>query len=278
MNNSIDSPITPYNDIGKIKSNKKPWVVTLVIFSAILFLSVAGFVVYREFFAGQDTVDEIVEVTEDKEEVTQDLVEEDDQEEVTEEEEEEDKYTVFEGEVLSAQLPEGWSMVEYFDGDGTDSLPEEMGEYTGLTAIDIVNPDNLQVFTIQAVSGIGFVGCPNYPLFEDDNETYRLVQEGVSDEMGESLNITDYTDEDYVEFEFLGVTFRRIGEKYFYDTQEGNNYFEPPCIEGLLTLEGLYFTDEDGIKYESYFYGGTEDATLEDLKVVDEILSSIELI
>lgn len=287
MNNSINSPITPQNDLNKIKPKKKSWVVPLLIVSAILFLSVAGFIVYKEFFATNDTVDETVEVNEDQEnDNTPDLTDDGNEvceigeEEDCEEEEdkmEEEVYNVFEGEVLTAQLPDGWSMIEYFDGDGTDSLPEEMGEYSGLTAIDIINPDSLQVFTIQAVSGIGFVGCPNYALFEDDNPAYQNEQKTASDEMGESLNITDYTDEEYSEFEFLGVTFRRIGEKYFYDTQEGNNYFEPPCVEGLLTLEGLYFTDEDGMKYESYFYGGTEDATLEDLKVVDEILDSIKL-
>jgi hypothetical protein len=152
-----------------------------------------------------------------------------------------------------------------------------MTDYVGLTAIDIVNPDGLQVFTIQAVSGIGFTGCPSYPVFSDNGENYMLEQESASEEIGDEFNSTDYTDAEYVEFEFLGTTFRRIDKQYFYDTQEGNNYFEPPCIEGLLTLEGLYFEDVDGNKYEAYFYGATDDSTEEDLSVVDTILESVEL-
>lgn len=278
------TPITQPKVVPQ-KPKKKTWLIVLVIVLAVLFLSVSGYIVYQEFIKDDEVVDDGVEISQDEEELSDpDLIEEDVEVcEIGEEECEEEigvheEFTRFEGEVLSAELPEGWSMIEYFDGAGTDALPVEMGDYFGLTAVDIVNPESLQVFTIQAVSGIGFVGCPNYVLFEDDNPAYQNEQKTISDEMGEPLNITNYTDEEYSEFEFLGVTFRRVGEEYYYDTQEGNNYFEPPCVEGLLTLEGLYFTDEDGMKYEAYFYGGTEDATLEDLKVVDEILESVKLI
>lgn len=267
------TPIIQPHTMPQQPKKRKTWLVVLVIALGILFLLISGYIVYKEFIQEPepDNTVLILEEEEEGEEETEDLD--------TEEVEEQESSTVkFEGDVLSAQLPEGWSIIEYFDGDGTESLPEEMGPFSGLTAIDIVSPDSRQVFTIQAVSGIGFVGCPHYALFEDDNPAYRAEQENASDEMGEDLNIIDYTDEEYIEFDFLGVTFRRLGEKYYYDTQEGNNYFEPPCVEGLLTLEGLYFTDEDGYKYEAYFYGPTDDATLEDLKFVDDILESVELI
>lgn len=274
------------NQNGAKKEGKKKYLAPLVITLSIILLLVISYIVYLQFFK-KDTVNTTNNNQQEEKSLedsdTEDLVQngkkdtdtnEDDAEAV----EEESEYTTFTGEVITAQLPEGWSIVEYFDGEGTESLPDMGLNYEGLTAIDIINPDSLQVFTIQAVSGIGFAGCPNYALFDDDGEAYRLQQESVSDDMGEPLNITDYTGTDYVEFEFLGVTFRRIDDKYFYDTQEGNNYFEPPCVEGLLTLEGLYFTDSDEYKYESYFYGPTEDATEDDLPIVDEILESIELI
>lgn len=284
MNNS---PTLPTSEETESVSEKKKWLHVLVIALAVLFISVVGYIVYKEFVKDDTTPKENdTQITQDDDSQNSDetdLTEDNDAvcevgEEDCDDEETQESSTTFEGEVISAQLPTGWRIVEYFNGEGTESLPEEMGTYTGLTAIDIINPENLQVFSIQAVSGIGFAGCPSYPLFKDDNESYRLVQENVSDEMGDTINITDYTDAEYVEFEFLGVTFRRIGDKYFYDTQEGNNYFEPPCVEGLLTLEGLYFTDDDGYKYEAYFYGPTEDSTPEDLIIVDEILESIELI
>lgn len=92
------------------------------------------------------------------------------------------------------------------------------------------------------------------------------------------MTLHDYTDTKYSEFEWLGITFRRVEKNYYYDTQEGNNYFESPCVTGLLTLEGLSYEDADGYKGEAYFYGPTEDATLSDLEIVDSILGSMELI
>jgi hypothetical protein len=281
MDNTLDTPTTPMPEVVVESSKKKKWLPILVILLSILFLTVTGYIVYKEFFEKEDVVDNTPEVNETTDEPNiedPDVCEVGEEDCEDEEEEEVVQSNSFEGEVITATLPSDWSIIEYFDGDGTESLPGEMGNYYGLTAIDIINPDNLQVFTIQAVSGIGFVGCPNYALFEDDNPAYQSEQESISNEMGETLNVTDYTDKQYTEFEFLGVTFRRIGDQYFYDTQEGNNYFEPPCVEGLLTLEGLYFTDEDGYKYEAYFYGATEDATESDLVIVDQILESVELV
>ena len=263
---------------------KKKFLVPLVIALSVILLLIVGYIVYIQFFKPQptDTEDSVTQEEQNIENIEdEDIVDtEDDEtgEEDVETENEEDTNTTFIGDVITAQLPEGWSIIEYFDGEGTESLPDMGLDYEGLTAIDIISPDNRQVFTIQAVSGIGFAGCPNYALFDDDSESYRFEQESASNDMGETLNITDYTGQDYEEFEFLGVTFRRIDDKYFYDMREGNNYFEPPCVEGLLTLEGLYFTDSDGFKYEAYFYGPTEDATEDDLPIVDQILESIEII
>jgi hypothetical protein len=265
------------------KQSKKGLVIVVIVLS-ILFLSVAGYIVYKEFI--QDTDTKTTTEDQNQEEVnTNENTENNTTCEVGDEscaeeepETEESTTTTFEGEVITAELPEGWNIIEYFDGDGTESLPDSEMTYEGLTALDIVNPENKQVFSLQAVSGIGFIGCPEYAVFDDDNEAYRFEQENTMDGLGEELNTIDYTDTEYSEFELLGVTFRRIDDKYYYDTQEGNNYFEPPCVAGLLTLEGLYFTDEDGNIYESYFYGATEDATSADLPVVDEILESIELV
>jgi hypothetical protein len=285
------SPASRTKKVNKTEQSKnnKTWLIALVIFLSILFLLIIGYIVYTQFVQPADSTDQdttnSVEVSEEKsnEETTtqpdsKNVCEIGDEDCIDENEEQEQSYTTFEGEVITAQLPLGWNIIEYFDGDGTDSLPGEPSDYNGLTAIDIISDDNRQVFTLQAVSGIGFAGCPQYALFEDDNNVYKLEQETMNDEMGETMEVLDYTDTEYVEFEFLGVTFRRVGDKYYYDTQEGNNYFEPPCVEGLLTLEGLYFTDESGYIYESYFYGPTEYTTDGDLPIIDDILESIELI
>jgi len=269
--------------LQKTKINKKKLIIIIVVVLGVVFLSVAGYIIYTQFIQKPvDTTNQEESEEEDTEEESSDTSDvcipgEEGCEEGEEEEIAEDEYTTFEGEVITATLPEGWDIVEYFDGEGTESLPEGQ-TYTGLTAIDIISDDNRQVFTLQAVSGIGFIGCPQYAVFDDDNESYRFEQESINDGLGEEMEILDYTDTEYSEFEFLDVTFRRVDDKYYYDTEEGNNYFESPCIEGLLTLEGLYFTDEDEYIYEAYFYGPTEYAIDEDLPIVDEILESVELI
>ncbi|MDD3475114.1 MAG: hypothetical protein PHP08_04450, partial [Candidatus Dojkabacteria bacterium] len=277
---TLEVPKEVVTPIPEVKPKKKTWLLIIVIALAVIFTLVAGYIIYKKLIVKPiDTTNEEEVINEENsaEEIENgsDLCALGDEFCFTEETEvsEENIYT---GEVITATLPEGWSIVEYFDGDGTESLPDMGLAYSGLTALDIINPENKQVFTLQAVSGIGFEGCPNYPLFDDDSPSYHAEQESASTEMGETLNTTDYTGSDYEEFEWLGVTFRRIDDKYFYDTKEGNNYFEPPCVDGLLTLEGLYFTDEDGYKYEAYFYGPTDDATEDDLVIVDQILESME--
>jgi hypothetical protein len=277
--------VEPKQQVQPKEKGKNKVLVSLVIALSVILLVIVGYIVYIQFFK-EDVVDTTDNTQQEQEDITADTETEDvvdetedgDEEENTVVEVEDDGYTTFTGELLTAQLPEGWSIVEYFDGNGTESLPDMGLDYEGLTAIDIISPDSRQVFSIQAVSGIGFAGCPSYALFDDDNEAYRFEQESMSDDMGEPLNITDYTGQEYEEFEFLGVTFRRIDDKYFYDMKEGNNYFEPPCVEGLLTLEGLFFTDTDGTIYEAYFYGPTEDSTEDDLPIVDQILESVEII
>jgi len=269
----VESTVPPV--VEKVKKKGKGKFIVIGIL-AFLLLCIGGYIVYTEFFnTPEEVIDTEEEDLEEEEIVDEDTgvcnVGDDCEEEVVTEED-----TEFNGEVISASLPTGWSIVEYFDGDGTDSLPEGF-VYTGLTAIDILNPQNKQVFTLQAISGVGFAGCPEYPMFSDNGESYLFEQQNASDEMGDTLNIVDYTGQAYIEFEFLNTTFRRIGEKYFYDTQEGNNYFEPPCVDGLLTLEGLYFEDSDGYKYEAYVYGATEDSTEADLLIVDSILESFSI-
>ena len=287
------SPTTPVVEEKKVidkgaptqpkKKGVSSWLVVVVVILALSFLGIVGYIVYTNVINPIPVLTEDENTTDTEEDGnTEDTTEDDGvctvgEDDCADDEEEEASTTEFEGEVISATLPVGWSIVEYFDGDGTTSLPEGM-DYLGLTALDIVTPDNRQVFTLQAVSGIGFAGCPEYAIFDDNGEAYMFEQETASTEMGETLNTVDLTGEDYEEFEFLNTTFRRIDRDYWYDTQEGNNYFEPPCVNGLLTLEGLYFTDTDGYKYEAYFYGATEDSTEEDLLIVDTILESMEVI
>ncbi|MDX9739425.1 MAG: hypothetical protein RBT33_03670 [Candidatus Dojkabacteria bacterium] len=185
------------------------------------------------------------------------------------------KESYYEGETVKALLPDGWSVEEYYDGEGTDSLVEG-AVYEGFTGLKIKKGSE-EIFSVRAVSGIGFIGCPMYAKFSDYSPAHLESNQSMADEIGEPMNITDYTSTKYSEFKWLGRDFRRIGLTYFYDEEPNNDYFEAPCVSGVLTIEGLNFTDSDGFTGEAYFYGASMNASEEDLLVVDEILDSMTL-
>ncbi len=200
------------------------------------------------------------------------------EEEMTETEEEkdvveEDEY--FEGETVKTLKPNGWTIEEYYDGEGTESLASGV-TYDGLTGLKI-KKNGIEKFSLRAVNGIGFEGCRTYYKFNDYNPSHLAYNESMEKEVGETTEIIDHTNSQYHEFEWLGKTFRRIGEVYFYDEQEGNNYFEAPCSTGILVLEGLSFDISDGYLGEAYFYGAKEGTSEADLLVIDSILSSMTL-
>ena len=193
-------------------------------------------------------------------------------------EELDDGYAIYNGEAIRAKLPSGWKIIEYFDGEEAPSLYDSMINYLGLTGIEISSSDERNVFSIQAVADIGLLGCPTYPEFEDSSQEHLEEKRAQSEELGDIFDVIDYKDSEYIEIDFLGTTIRRMGGQYFYDTKPGNEYFEPLCVERIITLEELNFTDEDGNIYQSYIYGPTEDSTEEDLLIIDDILESVEVL
>lgn len=259
-------PITGVNTPEKKNGISKKVLLLIIVFLFILLLIAAGILAYQNGYfdtllkKGEQNTEQEKENTN-----TQDTTEQQDT----------PQFTSFEGDTIKATIPEGWSIKEYYNGEGTEALPEGQ-TYTGLTGLKIFRGET-EIFTVRAVSGVGFVGCPMYAQFADYNPDHMTTNQSIADEMGEPMNITDYSNTEYVQFDWLGKTFRRVGISYFYDEQEGNNFFEAGCVSGLLTLEGLNFMHEDGYMGETYFYGASSDATEKDLQTVDEILKSMEV-
>ncbi len=185
--------------------------------------------------------------------------------------------TTFTGQTVTATLPIGWTMQEYYNGQGTEYLSEGP-IYTGLTAIKIFNASNTELFHLAGVNGIGFAGCSEYYAFADDNPAYRAQAQASADEMGDAMNINDFSNMPYAEYDVLGRTVRRIATKIYLDDEEGNNYFEAPCFNVIVTFEGLSYTDESNYPYEAYFYGFNTAITGEELLKVDDILKSMVVV
>jgi len=185
--------------------------------------------------------------------------------------------TTFTGDTVTATLPEGWTMQEYYDGQGSEYLSEGP-DYVGLTGLKLFNPDGVQMFYLAGVNGIGFAGCSEYYAFADDNPAYRAQAQASADEMGDPMNINDFSSMPYFEYEMLGRTVRRIATKIYLDDEEGNNYFEAPCFNVVVTFEGLSYTDETNNPYQAYFYGFNTTITGDELLQVDSILESLSLV
>jgi hypothetical protein len=264
---------------------KKPRKSLYIIISilGVLAIGLATYFIYTTYFKKDDTTnteDTTSETVDDTENTTEDnngVCSIDEEECIEDEESKSSENTEFTGDYFTATLPTGWVLREYENGNGSEYLLD--GEtYTGLTGLEIRNPDGDRVFSMMSVTGIGFSGCPMYAVFEDNNEDFQNEIESNLIEGEEIQDLKDYTDTEYEEFELLGTTVRRIGTEYYYDTVEGNNYFESPCVNGLITLEGLYYMDSDGYHLDAYYYGAETDATEEDLLIVDGILDSLELV
>ena len=185
--------------------------------------------------------------------------------------------TTFEGDYFTAVLPIEWSITEYSDGEGTSMISSEGSSYTGLTGIVIANNDE-EIMKIEGVSGIGFIGCPELPKFEDTDPDYEEKQEDLVSEIGENLQYLDFTETPYSEFTWLDKTVRRVQTAIYYDTIEGDNYFQPQCEVSFLRIEDFGFEDEGGNRGDTYMYTISEEATEDQLENLDKVLTSMSVI
>lgn len=236
--------------------------ILLVTLSCLLFLATGYYLIFTldVFRKGGDELDNEEEIVQ-QEEV--DNIEED--------------TTLFTGKYISATLPNGWSIEEYENGQGSTMLNTQE-TYTGLTGLKIFK-EGSELFSMQAISGLGFAGCSNYAKFSDESTTYYqqiLVDNEIS---GSEVTVHDFTNSVYSEFTWLGVPFRRIEKTYVYDVVPGNEYFESCCVFTLLSFQDITLYEIDD-KYESsaYDFSPSSSASQEELLIIDSILESMSLV
>jgi hypothetical protein len=267
-----------YPNLSKEERKKDLGVVILNLLLAIVTIVLLGYIAYRNGYINLDNILNTPEETVDIEvDIEEERGEEEGEQPVEENQKDTEKPVVldtFEGETLSAVLPEGWEIIEYFDGEGTDMI-DPGTSYTGLTGIQILNKRE-EVMKIEGVSGIGFVGCQELPRFTDSSPEYEQEQEELNEEiMEEEIEYLDYTDIPYSEFNWFEKKFRRIQTALYYDTVEDNDYFEPQCEVSFFRLENLGFEDADGYPGDTYMYTISQEATEEELRLLDQILISM---
>jgi hypothetical protein len=272
-------PKQNFPEINKKERGRDLGVILLNLLLAIVTIVLLGYIAYRNGYINLDNIlnspEETVDIEEERE------LEEKEEQEEGKSVKENQQYTeepvvldTFEGETLSAVLPEGWEIIEYFDGEGTDML-DPGTTYSGLTGLQILS-DGEEIMRIEGVSGIGFIGCQELPRFSDSSPEYEQEQEDLNEEIiEEEIEYLDYTDVPYSEFNWFGRRFRRVGAALYYDTVEDDEFFQPQCEVSFFRLEDLGFEDADGYPGDTYMYTISQDATENQLKTLDQILISM---
>ena len=216
-----------------------------------------------------------------------------DGEEEDQDEKEEDAVALssdFVGNYITAQLPEGWSVVEYVDGDGTDMLMD--AEYQGLTGLSILTDEDEEVLQVYAVMGIGGIDiCSSVGRFSDTPQSYIDVINGLTTDYNLSSDpdeamptVTVIADGDYTEFSFIDFRGRRVESSLYWNDLDNANAdeFHPLCglSAGVLSFDTLSFEHDSGMGTETgSSYGvkiiGNPDEEV--LLLLDEVMSSITL-
>lgn len=190
----------------------------------------------------------------------------------------ETKYTNFTGEFVKAQLPEGWSIKEYKDGDGTEYLVDGIN-VKGLTGLEIKKDENI-IFKLEAVDGYGVIDCGELAHFKDFSKEYEEKWMGGDREIGEETKILDFSNTAYSEVILFGTKIRRVGKTFYYDTVEEGPYFESHCTRLILVFKDLVFTVGKGSnqsKHSDYQYTLSEDVSEDNLLLLDGILKSMKV-
>ena len=253
-------PVVNQEDGSNEGNGKDIWVILLNVFLALLTIFLLGYIAYKN---GYIDLDNILKTKEENS--SEDSENGEDNSEVLD---------AFNGEYISTMIPSDWSIVEYYDGEGTDMLVDGVA-YTGLTGLEVLSGDTV-IFKMGAVSGIGFVGCSELPIFSDSSDAYLAEMQEINDEVEMSMSTLDYTGEIYYDFNWLGKDFRRVDVYLYFDSVAGNNTFEPQCERTLITVPGLSFEDSSGYEGTAYTYEISETANSEELKMLDKALEGMQ--
>ncbi len=193
-------------------------------------------------------------------------------------------YTDFEGELLSATIPENWTVVEYQDGAGTDMLVSGQ-TYTGLTGLEVKNPADVVVFSLKGVYGIGGIGgCQTYFRFADDSTTYYNDVVAANAEVGiPTPTVVDLTTATFSEINLFDAKVRRVATELYWDTDPVTSEFEAACgiQENIFDFGAPQFTissPSGPVGAGIYQFSVLETATEEELTQLDDILDSLEIL
>jgi hypothetical protein len=227
-----------------------------------------------------------------EEESSSDTPDQDGEEEDQDGEEEEavELTSDFEGDYITAEIPEGWSIVEYADGAGSDMLMD--ADYQGLTGLSVLTDEDVEVLKVYAVMGIGGIDiCSDVGRFSDTPQAYintinaLTTDYNLNSDPDEAMPIVYVIgDAEYTESTFIDYRVRRVDtDLYFNDLDNANaDEFHALCglAAGVLSFDTLTFEYDSGMGSDtsgSYSVKIMGEPTEETLLLLDELMSSITL-
>lgn len=237
----------------KTKGNEGLIVIIFILFFAVIAMGTYIFI-KEGFFTEKNPTNTIEEEEEKKEEETV----------------KETELVKFQGEYLTTEIPQGWSIKEFKNGEESDMVTEGV-QYSGLTKFEISH-ESKDIFRLEILDGVGSVGCSQIVLFKDSPEDFEEKQNQQNEEIGIQANVLDYTDTKYSEISLFGTKVRRVRTKVFYDTDSSTNTFEAQCESNWLVLKGL----ERVSPVPLFNVWISQDASEEELTVLDSILRSLD--
>lgn len=274
---------------GEILVKKKFPIVVVVIIMGIALLAAGVYAGYSFTKLNQEA--EETNEEEILEEEIEEEVEEEEEEEI-EEEVEETQTVEYTGDYITAEIPQGWEIIEYEDGLGSEALME-MTDYDGLTGISISTDSGDEILKVYAVMGIGGTNlCPTVAKFSDTPQSYigEINQRTTDFNVGSSPQepmpvVLQIAEGEYTEFDFIDYRVRRVGEDLYWNDLDNTNAneFHPLCgLEaGVLSFETLSFDYDSGFGVEegnSYSVEIVGQPSEADLLLLDAIMDSMELI
>ena len=271
-----------------VEPNQKPmsavgWVIVVIaclsiIGAVITILSYSGNE-FKFFNSSSDENEEETEVQDSDETAETEPVdtEETTEADTTEPTDTEDTDVAFTGTYLLGEAPEGWTIVEHANGEGSDMLTEGV-TYTGLTGLEILNPASDVVFSMKGIYGIGGTNaCSEFYHFVDTSDAYQTETVNTSQAEGVDPVIVEIGDS-YVEYFLFGLRLRRVATTYYNDVTPAEATFDAGCgINALWSFIDLSF-DADGTELKNYNYTVLDTATDADLLILDSILQSLTVI
>ena len=281
-------PAVEGNGMGKEVKKKFP-VLVVVIIMGIALLAAGVYAGYSFSKLNQEAENA------DRQEILEEEIEdeaEEKEEEKTEEKVEKSQTTEYSGDYISAEIPQGWEIIEYEDGYGSDALME-MTDYYGLTGISISTDSGDEILKVYAVMGIGGRNlCSTVAQFSDTPQAYigeinqRTTDFNIGVTPPEPMPVVvQIADEDYTAFNFVDFRVRRVEtDLYWNDLDNDNaNEFHPLCglDAGVLAFESLTFDYDSGFGVEegnSYSVEIVGQPSEADLLLLDSVMESIEVI